>query len=79
MNHALVLTGLQAVTVYYYRIVATTGTNVFTFDGTFTTTPFMQPLVAFTTGWRFTTNNLDGINWPAADYDDEEWTGPGPA
>ncbi len=78
-NHALVLTGLQAVTTYYFRIVATHGTNQFTFDGTFSTTPFVQTLVAFTNGWRFTTNNLAGSNWPAVDYDDEDWMGPGPA
>ncbi len=79
LNHALVLTGLQAITTYYFRIVATTGTNQFTFDGTFSTTPFVQSLLAFTNGWRFTTNNLAGSNWPTKDYDDENWSGPGPA
>ncbi len=79
LNHALVLTGLQAVTTYYYRLVSATGTNAFTFDGTFTTTPFVQSLLAFTNGWRFTTNNVAGSNWPAMDYDDEDWMGPGPA
>lgn len=79
LNHALVLTGLQTVTTYYFRIVATHGTNQFTFDGTFSTTPFVQTLVAFTNGWRFTTNNLAGSNWPTVDYEDEDWSGPGPA
>jgi exopolysaccharide biosynthesis protein len=79
LNHAVVLTGLQAVTTYYFQIVATNGTNQWTFDGTFTTTPFMQMLVSFTDGWRFTTNNLNGINWPSVDYDDDDWQGPGPA
>jgi hypothetical protein len=79
LNHALVLTGLHAVTTYYYRLVAGVGTNEFTFDGTFTTTPFVQMLVSFTDSWRFTTNNLNGINWPSVDYDDDDWQGPGPA
>ena len=79
LNHALVLTGLRAVTTYYFRIVATYGTNQSAFDGTFSTTPFVQTLLAFTNGWRFTTNNAAGSNWAAANYDDAGWSGPGPA
>jgi hypothetical protein len=40
----------------------------------FTTTPVFD----LTNIWRFTTNNLDRINWQAAGYNDSDWlSGPG--
>lgn len=78
-NHAMVLTGLQRVKPYYFRIVSTVGTNRFTEDGTFTTVPFHSPLVTSSNSWKFTTNNLDGVNWSAPGYDDSGWVGQGPA
>jgi hypothetical protein len=32
----------------------------------------------FTKTWRFTTNNLDGVNWMASNYVDSAWSGPSP-
>ena len=32
-----------------------------------------------TNGWKYTTANLDGVNWTAPAYDDSAWSGPGPA
>ena len=32
-----------------------------------------------TNTWRYTTNNLDGVNWTANAYDDSGWDGSGPA
>ena len=31
-----------------------------------------------TNSWKYTTNNLDGINWKIPSYDDSAWLGPGP-
>ncbi len=31
-----------------------------------------------TNGWKYTTTNLDGVNWQAPAYDDSTWSGPGP-
>jgi hypothetical protein len=78
-NHAMVLTGLQRVTQYHFRIVSTVGANRYTEDGTFSTVPFYSPLVTSSNNWRFTTNNLDGVNWIAPGYDDSGWLGQGPA
>ena len=36
-------------------------------------------LISLTNSWKFTTNNLDGVNWTAPDYDDTNWLGEGPA
>ena len=78
-EHAVVLTGLVPLTRYFYHLVSMVGTNEFVFDGTFTTVPFHQPLLAFSDSWKFTTNNLDGVNWMDLEYDDSGWLGEGPA
>ena len=36
-------------------------------------------LISLTNSWRFTTNNLNGVNWTAHGYDDTNWLGEGPA
>lgn len=79
LNHALVLTGLQAVTTYYYRLLATNEGVGYAFDGTFSTVPFTLPLVTYGSTWRYTTNNVSGTNWTETLYDDSGWMGEGPA
>lgn len=79
MHHALVVTGLQAVTPYFFRLVATTGTNEYIYDGTFSTVPFVGPLVTSSNNWRFTTNNVSAQAWTSPGYDDSGWMGEGPA
>ena len=78
-NHVMVLTGLQPVAPYFFRVLSTVGTNQYSYDGTFSTVPFFQSLVTLSNSWRYTTNNLDGTNWTAQDYDDAGWLGAGPA
>ncbi len=78
-QHAVALTNLAPRTQYYYRLVSLAGTNELVFDGTFSTVPFHQPVLTFSNTWKFTTNNLDGVNWTAPEYDDTEWLGEGPA
>jgi hypothetical protein len=78
-SHAMVLTNLEPLTEYFFRLVSTSGTNVYTSDGSFATVAFRQSLVTFSNRWRFTTNNLDGTNWTAPEYDDSGWTGEGAA
>ncbi len=54
-----------------------------TLGSTNTVSPVQPPsplaLMAYSYGWRYTqTNNLDGINWIATNYNDSAWpTGPG--
>ncbi len=79
LNHAMVLTGLKPSTEYYFRMVSSVGSSEHTYDGTFTTTSFFLPLVAFSNAWRFHTDDLTGTNWTAPNYDDSGWPGQGPA
>lgn len=78
-NHATVLTGLSPRTVYYYRLISMVGATTYSENGTFTTAAFHVPLVTATNTWRYTTNNLNGVNWTTASYDDSAWIGQGPA
>jgi hypothetical protein len=78
-NHAIVLTGLEPLTQYYFRLVSSNGASQQVYDGTFSTVPFLAPLVTFSNVWRFSTNNLDGTAWAARDSDDSAWEGEGPA
>ncbi len=78
-NHAMALINLKPGTPYFFRIVSSLGTNQYTYDGSFTTTSFVLPLVASTNLWRFHTNDLSGTNWFAPTYDDSSWPGQGAA
>ena len=78
-SHAVLVTGLAPRTQYYYRLISTAGTNQYSYVGTFTTASFHIPLVAFSNNWRYTTNNLNAVNWSALNYDDSGWIGQGPA
>jgi len=78
-NHAMVLTGLQPLTQYYFRLVSSNGASQEVYDGAFTTVPLVVPLITFSNAWRFASYNLDGANWMARDYDDSAWEGEGPA
>lgn len=76
--HAVVLEGLEPLTEYFYRLVGTSGTNQYEFDGTFTTTTYHQPLITFGHSWKFTTNDQSGFNWTDLEFDESEWPGEGP-
>jgi exopolysaccharide biosynthesis protein len=78
-NHAMVLTGLQPLAQYYFRLVSSNGASQEVYDGTFTTVPLVVPLVTFSNAWKFASYNLDGVNWTARDYDGSAWEGEGPA
>ncbi len=46
----------------------------------FTTTNYVTTDAIFdlTNSWTYTTNDLDGVNWTATNYDDSAWAGSGP-
>ncbi len=79
LDHAVILAGLEPHRQYYFQLISTIGTTEYSYEGTFTTASFYVPLITFSNSWRFTTNNLDGENWMAGDYDDANWIGEGPA
>jgi hypothetical protein len=80
-NHAVLLTNLTAGIDYYYHVVSTSGGSQY-FSDTFhfTTTNYLHTneLFAIDSAWKYTTENLDGIDWSSPAYDDSSWTGPGP-
>jgi hypothetical protein len=80
-NHSVILTGLTPNTAYYYRV-----------DSNASNAPHSSPIYAFITTnyvttnlvfdltnlWKYSTDNLDGVNWMSLDYDDSGWKGPFP-
>jgi exopolysaccharide biosynthesis protein len=80
-NHSVTLSGLTPDTTYYYQVES--GTNAVPILSpifTFVTTNYVTTnvLFALTNAWKYTTADLDGQNWPAPEYDDSGWSGPGP-
>jgi len=81
VNHAVLLTNLTPDTGYYFNALASIGaTQHISPNYFFVTTNYVTMNVLFdlTNAWRFTTTNLDGVNWTATNYNDGAWAGPGP-
>jgi hypothetical protein len=80
-SHAALLTGLTPNTGYYYQVCSQVGSNMFVSSNFFfMTTNYVttESLLALTNTWDYTTNDLDGVNWTATNYDDSAWSGSGP-
>jgi hypothetical protein len=81
-QHVATLTGLAQGSNYYFRVLST-GTNgeSYTYACRFTTIRSVQTdvVLGLTNAWKYTTNNLDGVNWKTLAYDDSGWLGPGAA
>ena len=78
-NHAVLLTNLTPNTEYYYAAVSTIGANQYVSSNLFfMTTNYVISATLFdiTNAWRFTTDNLDGVNWKAPAYNDLPWGDP---
>jgi hypothetical protein len=81
-NHAALLAGLTPNTGYYYAAYSEVGGKMYVSSNFFfTTTNYVttDSLYDLTNTWDYTTNDLDGVNWTATNYDDSAWTGSGPA
>ena len=79
-NHAALLTGLAPNTGYYFAVVSQIGGNYYISSNYyFVTTNYVvtNALMDLTNTWKFTTGNLDGVNWSATNYDDSNWEGTG--
>jgi hypothetical protein len=77
-NHAALLTGLTPATGYYFAAYSQEGANLYVSSNYFfTTTNYASAdlLIDLTNSWDYTTNDLDGVNWTAPNYDDSDWTG----
>ena len=81
-QHIAVLTSLVPGSNYYFRVFSAGSQGETYTDGCrLRTVAALDQTTIFglTTAWRYTTNNLDGVNWKTWTYDDSGWMGPGPA
>lgn len=83
-NHSVTLTDLTPATNYYLRITSSNATDVAVEEGCSQFRTANPPgsveatLFYYSKPWRYSTANLDGINWKARTYDDSAWpVGPG--
>lgn len=82
-NHVMTLTDLSPSTLYYFQIDPAAGGTPCTARSSFTTTRLTTnftsaPIFDLTNVWKFSANNLDGVNWQASGYNDSDWpSGPG--
>jgi hypothetical protein len=81
-HHVATLAGLAQGSNYFFRAlsVAVSTQAQHTQACQFATVAALNrtELFGLTKAWRYTTNNLDGINWKAPGYNDATWLGPGP-
>jgi hypothetical protein len=80
-NHAVLLTNLSPGSGYYFAADSKIGANAYVSSTFFFTTSnyvATDTLYDLTNTWDYTTNDLDGVNWTATNYDDSAWTGSGP-
>lgn len=79
-RHVATLTGLSQGSNYYFRARSTAGGQEWTYACQFRTLSALvtTQLFGLTQRWRYTTNNLDGVNWKAPAYNDAGWLGEGP-
>ena len=79
--HVATLYGLTAGSNYYYRAVSQAASEELSRACSFSTTSSVarELVIPMTASWKYSTNNLDGVNWKTLGYDDSGWFGPSPA
>jgi exopolysaccharide biosynthesis protein len=80
-NHAALLTNLTPGTGYYFAAYSQVGATVYVSSNFFfTTTNYVatNDLFDLTNSWTYATDDLDGVDWTATNYDDSAWIGSGP-
>ena len=80
-NHTAVLTNLTPGAGYYFATISKVGGNTYVSSNFFFTTSnyfTAYTLYDLTNSWEYTTNDLDGVDWTATNYDDSAWSA-GPA
>jgi hypothetical protein len=79
-DHAVQVTGLAPSTTYYFRVIATAGTQRYVSSNfSFVTTNYVttNQFFGLTNSWKFSTANPYESNWTNPSYDDSTWSGPG--
>jgi hypothetical protein len=81
VNHSVLLTNLTPNTGYYFNALASSGANLYISSNYyFVTTNYVTTNLLFrlSNEWKYSTANLDGVNWTTTNYNDATWAGPGP-
>jgi hypothetical protein len=81
-SHTALLTNLTPGVGYYFAAYSKTTASAYVSSNFFFTTSNYfnaYALYDLTNSWEYTTNDLDGVDWTATNYDDSDWTGSGPA
>lgn len=79
-KHVVTIGGLTAGSDYFFNAISTGGSGTYTQACRFTTLTSLSrtPLFGLNQSWKYTTNNLDGVNWKTGAYNDSAWLGEGP-
>jgi len=80
-NHLVELTGLTPWTGYYFRVISATAAQEYVSANYFiVTTNYVTTNRVFdiTNSWKYTTTNLNGVDWTSTNYNDLAWSGPEP-
>jgi hypothetical protein len=80
-NHSVTLSGLIPGVKYFFRVLSQAGGSQYSSAcaGNNSFAVGVSSLFSLTNDWKFSTNNLDGVNWKSIVYDDSSWTNHGPA
>lgn len=78
-RHVATLTGLSQGSNYLFRAISTSSSGSYTQGCQFATTTelVVTELFSLTKPWKYTTNNLDAVNWKTLAYNDSAWLGEG--
>lgn len=78
-KHVATISGLSQGSNYFFKAISsnTEGTLIQECRFTTSTAENRTPIFGLTQIWKYTTNNLDGVNWKAPAYNDSGWIGEG--
>jgi hypothetical protein len=78
-RHVATIAGLSQGSNYFFKAISSSGEGTLIQECRFTTATAASRTTLFGLSqvWKYTTNNLDGVNWKAASYNDSGWTGQG--
>ena len=78
-THIATVSGLSPGKTYFFRVISRTGNEDYASGCRFSTTnaTSASPLFGLTKTWKYTTTNLDGVEWTTRGYGEPGWLGPG--
>ena len=79
-THIATLSDLSPNITYFFQVISRVGDAEYASGCQFSTTnaTSVSPLFGVTQTWKYTTNNLDGVEWTKPGYGEPGWLGPSP-